>query len=181
MPTPIIVKTLALSGLKGLNQMPLKVKELHPPHGLARFGFRIPIYLYRVGLGGLLGKRFLLLTHIGRKSGIERQVVLEVVRYEKATTTFIVAAGFGPKSDWYQNIQKNPRVRVQCGHHRWNMEAHFLNPEQAGKEMLDYAHRYPLAFKELARFMGYELDGSEADIRAIGQTLKMVAFQPNET
>ncbi len=47
-----------------------KVKEIHPPRGLARIGFRIPIILYRLGLGGLLGTRFLLLTHTGRKSGL---------------------------------------------------------------------------------------------------------------
>jgi deazaflavin-dependent oxidoreductase (nitroreductase family) len=158
--------------------MPEKFKDVHPPRGLARLAFRLPIWLYRFGLGGLLGSRFLLLTHTGRKSGKKRQTVLEVVRYDKATTTFIVAVGFGPESDWYKNLHNNPKVTVQCGRHRWEMIANFLTPEQAGNEMLDYAQRHPQALGELARFMGYRLDGSQEDIRAMGQALSMVAFQP---
>ena len=126
----------------------------------------------------MLGTRFLLLTHIGRKSGLERKTVLEVVRNDKITTTFIVAAGFGTGSDWYRNIRLHPQVTVQCGRRRWEMTAKFLTPEQAGEELLDYARHHPLALRELARFMGYRLDGSQADVRALGQRLSMVAFQP---
>ena len=160
--------------------MPEKFKDVRPPRGLARLAFRLPIFLYRLGWGGLLGTRFLLLTHTGRKSGLERQTVLEVVRYDKATTTFIVAAGFGPESDWYCNICSNPQVTVQCGRMRWQMVAGFLTPDQAGEEMLDYARRYPSALRELARFMGYRLDGSPEDVRALGQALPMVAFHPKD-
>ena len=156
-----------------------KIKDVHPPRGLARLGFRLPIWLYRLGLGGLLGTRFLLLTHTGRKSGRERQTVLEVVRYDKEASTFVVAAGFGTGSDWYQNIRANPRVTVQCGRKRWQMTASFLPPEQAGDELLDYAHRHPLALKELAGFMGYRTDRSPESIRALGQHLAMVAFHPS--
>lgn len=155
-----------------------KVKEIHPPRGLARLGFRLPIWFYRFGLGGLLGTRFLLLTHTGRKTGRERQTVLEVVRYDPATSTFMVAAGFGTGSDWYQNIRANPQVTVQCGRNRWQMTASFLSPEQAGDELLDYARHHPLALKELVRFMGYHMDGSPASIRELGQELAMVAFRP---
>lgn len=154
-----------------------KIKDVTPPRGLARLGFRLPIWLYRLGLGGLLGTRFLLLSHTGRKTGRVRQTVLEVVRYDRDTTTFFVAAGFGSGSDWYRNIRANPRVIVQCGRRRWEMVADFLPPEQAGEELLDYARRHPMALRELARFMGYRLDGSPAGIRALGQVLAMVAFR----
>lgn len=160
--------------------MPEKIKEVLPPRGLARLVFRLPIWLYRLGLGGLLGTRFLLLTHTGRKSGRGRQTVLEVVRYDNATTTFVVAAGFGPESDWYRNTRSNPQVTVQCGRHSWEMVTTFLSPEQAGEELLDYARRHPKALRELASFMGYRLDGSQEDIRALGQVLSMVAFHPRD-
>ena len=76
--------------------MAKKIKELSPPTGVGRFFLRLPIWLYKIGLGGLLGNRFLMLHHIGRKTGLVRQAVLEVVRFEKETDTFIVAVGFGP-------------------------------------------------------------------------------------
>jgi hypothetical protein len=42
--------------------------------------FRLPIHLYRLDLGWLLGHRVLLLSHRGRKSGLIRATPLEVVR-----------------------------------------------------------------------------------------------------
>lgn len=156
--------------------MPEKIKDVRPPRGLARLFFRFPIWFYRMGLGSLLGTRFLLLTHIGRVSGQERQTVLEVVRYDKEKTTFIVAAGFGPGSDWYRNIRENTHVTVQSGKHHWKMIARFLTPEQAGKALLDYAQRYPLAWRELVHFMGYQLNGKKEDIRDMGKVLSLVEF-----
>ena len=60
------------------------------PHGLLRFGLRLPIWLYRLHLGWLFGNRFLLLTHIGRKSGLPRQTVIEVVKHDKESDRFFV-------------------------------------------------------------------------------------------
>ena len=53
-----------------------------PPTGVSRWLFRMPIGLYRLRLGWLLGDRFLLLHHTGRKSGLPRQAVVEVVTRE---------------------------------------------------------------------------------------------------
>jgi len=156
-----------------------KIKNLQPPRGLARLAFRLPIGLYRLRLGGLLGTRFLLLTHTGRKSGLKRKTVLEVVRYDHASTTFIVAAGFGPASDWVRNIRIHPQVTVQCGRRRWEMTARFLTPEQSGEELVDYNRRHPLAMRELVHFMGYRLDGTEEDVRAMGKILSMVTLRPD--
>jgi deazaflavin-dependent oxidoreductase (nitroreductase family) len=158
--------------------MPEKIRDVRPPRGLARLGFRLPIGLYRMGLGGLLGTRFLLLTHTGRKSRLPRRTVLEVVRYDRESGTIIVAAGFGAGSDWYQNIRENPRVIVECGGFKREMLATFLTPDQSGGELLDYSRRHPLAMRELAGFMGYRLDGSETDVRALGRLLSMAAFRP---
>jgi deazaflavin-dependent oxidoreductase (nitroreductase family) len=161
---------------KGVKAMPEKIKDVRSPQGLARLFFRLPIWFYRMGLGSLLGNRFLLLTHQGRISSQERQTVLEVVRHDKEKTTFIVAAGFGPGSDWYRNIHKNPNVTVQSGKYHWKMIARFLTSEQAGEELLSYSLRYPLAWRELVHFMGYQLNGKAEDIRDMGKFIPMVEF-----
>ena len=67
-----------------------------------------------------------------------------------------MAAGFGPHSDWYQNIRITPDVTVQCGNKKWEMKANFLTPEESASELVDYAHRYPMAMRELAKFMGFK-------------------------
>lgn len=73
----------------------------HKPAGVLRAMFRAPIFLYRIHLGWLLGGRFLMLTHIGRKSGVPRQTVIEVVSHDKETGKYYVAAAWRDKSDWY--------------------------------------------------------------------------------
>jgi deazaflavin-dependent oxidoreductase (nitroreductase family) len=95
--------------------MPEKVNDVRPPSGLNALLFRLPIGLYRMGLGRLLGGRFLLINHIGRKSGQVRQAVVEVVRHDKETDSYIVAAGFGPQSHWHQNLRHRPEVTIQVG------------------------------------------------------------------
>ena len=40
--------------------MPEKISELKKPRGFVRLAFCLPIGLYRLGLGGLLGTQFLL-------------------------------------------------------------------------------------------------------------------------
>lgn len=72
---------------------------------------RAPIWLYRARLGFLLGSRVLLLEHVGRKSGLPRQAVLEVIDHPEPDT-YTVASGFGTRAQWYRNIQANPSVRV---------------------------------------------------------------------
>lgn len=68
-----------------------------PSRGLLRFLLRLPILLYHLRLSWLLGNRFLL-KHIGRKSGLLRETVLEVVRYDRDNHVYIVASGWGENS-----------------------------------------------------------------------------------
>ena len=158
--------------------MPEKVTELKLPRGVFRLAFRLPIGLYRLGLGWLMGTRFVLLTHTGRRSGLPRQTVLEVVRYDKASGACIIASGWGLKSDWFQNISANPKIIFQVRNKRSPGIAERLSPDAGGEELLDYAHRYPMAFRELVHFMGYQLDGTEEDIRAAGRMLPMFVLKP---
>jgi len=158
--------------------MPEKISDPAPPRGLARLTFRLPIWLYHLHLGWLLGGRFLMLTHIGRKSGLPRHVVIEVVRHNRSTDAYYVASGWGEKSDWFRNVMKNPDVVVQSGTRKLNMKAQRLSPEAAEDEMLDYYHRHPAMLRELARVMGYRIDGTEEDVRALGRLVPMIEFNP---
>lgn len=80
----------------------------------ARTLARAPIRLYDAGYGWLLGERALMLQHTGRRSGVPRFVVLEVVR-RLSSTRYVIAAGMGETADWYRNVLKDPRVRVWVG------------------------------------------------------------------
>lgn len=137
--------------------------------GLQKALMRAPVWLYRLGLGWLLGRRFLLLNHLGRKSGRRRQAVLEVAAYDRATRTYYVASGWGPRSDWYQNLRSTPEATLQVGVRRLAAQAELLTPEASGQAMVDYAHRYPVVAQRIARFCGYEVDGSDESCFALGR------------
>jgi deazaflavin-dependent oxidoreductase (nitroreductase family) len=140
--------------------------------------WRLPIFIYKAHLGWLLGDRFLLLNHIGRVSGESRRAVLEVLRHDKTQNIYYVASGFGEKSDWFRNLQKNPEVTIQVGRHQFNVQAKRLPQEEAEREFLVYARRHPTAIKNLAGMLGYQLDGSESSLRSLAQVMPVVAFRP---
>ncbi|MFI7104320.1 nitroreductase family deazaflavin-dependent oxidoreductase [Streptomyces sp. NPDC050161] len=144
------------------------------PTGLRRLAFRLPIHFYRAGLGGVFGQRLLCLHHIGRTSGLARQVVLEVVAHDREARTWTLASGFGPASQWYRNLRAQPHVTIQVGRRRHAVTAHFLTPDEGGEVMARYAPRHPKAAKRLSAFMGFDADGSVADYRRVGRDIPFV-------
>jgi deazaflavin-dependent oxidoreductase (nitroreductase family) len=155
------------------------VKNVQPPTGLSRLLFRIPIYFYRLGLGWLFGERLMLLNHIGRVSGKQRQTVLEVVTHDPADNSFIVASGWGPTAAWYRNVVHTPDVSIQVGRRTILVTALPLPKDDGADIFAQYAARHRTAAKHLLpRLMGFAVDGSEADFRAVGQRMPFVRFVP---
>ena len=123
---------------------------------------RAPILIYRAGCGALFGSRMLMLEHIGRTSGIRRNVVLEVID-RPAPDRFLVASGFGDKAQWFRNIRADPRVRV---YHRGRppraATARVLTPQEASRSLADYAERHPRSWEHfkpvLERTLGRPID-----------------------
>ncbi|MGI5322237.1 nitroreductase family deazaflavin-dependent oxidoreductase [Actinomadura nitritigenes] len=145
-----------------------------PPSGLRRTLFRLPVHLYRMGLGPLFGDRFLLLEHVGRASGEPRQAVVEVV--ERSGDDYVVCSGFGPRSDWYRNLLKTPRATVRVGRSRFAVTARPLAPEEGGELMIRYAPRHPRSTARLLRYMGFIVNGTKDDYRRVGRELPFVCL-----
>ncbi len=146
-----------------------------PPRGWKAFFWRAPIFFYRIGLGWMLGKRFLLLNHIGRKSGMQRQAVLEVVhRNDKA---YYVASGFGEKSHWFQNVMHTPDVNIQVGRKKMKAKAERLTVPEAKDILETYAKAHPFALRELSRLIGLTFDGSEADLEKLANLLPVIELR----
>ena len=78
-----------------------------PPHHLYYAGLG--------GLGGLVGRRFLRLTHTGRRSGREFHTVLEVVEYDPVSGAVTLVSGFGRGADWFRNVAAGGPVGVDLG------------------------------------------------------------------
>ena len=52
----------------------------------------------------MLGHRFLLLIHVGRRTGLRRHTVLEVMEYRREGPEAVVMSAFGRNADWLRNI-----------------------------------------------------------------------------
>ncbi len=147
-----------------------------PPRGIKAIPWRMPIWIYRLGLGGLMGNRFLLLTHQGRKSGKNRQTVLEIVQIDPEKDEYYVVSGFGNRSHWYQNIKENPETKIQVGYKVMMVEAEQLDPSEASQLMLGYATKYPKNLQILGDLLGYEIEHTPEGYLAFGSEIPVIRF-----
>lgn len=155
------------------------VKHPRPPAGLRRLLFRSPIWLYRIGLGAVFGRRLLLLNHTGRRTGIPRKTILEVVQFDPSDRSYVVASGWGPRAAWYRNILEQPEVSVEVGNHTIPVTAEPLGEDVGAEIFARYAAQRPrLAAAALPRVLGMSVDGSDADFRAAGRRMPFVRLVP---
>jgi len=143
---------------------------------------RAPVYLYRWRVGWLLGNRFILLTHIGRRTGLRRQTVLEVVEYRKEGPEVVVANGFGPDSDWVLNIKAQPGEEVTVGSQHFVASHRFLDEEEAMQVIEDYERRNrfvsPIVRRGFSWLLGWQYSGSESDRRRLVRQIPLIALRP---
>lgn len=138
-----------------------------PKSRLRRTVLRAPIFLYHVGLGWLFGRRMVLLTHVGRITGEPRQVMLEVVERESEPGHFLIASGYGSKSQWFRNVLARPAVRYQVGRRTYSGTAVPLEPDESGARLASYAEHHPKLAARLMRSLGHD-PRSLADYAALG-------------
>jgi deazaflavin-dependent oxidoreductase (nitroreductase family) len=129
-----------------------------------------------MGLGALMGSRFIHLVHIGRNSGLRRETVIEVVDHEPDGDVYYLVSAWGKRADWYLNIEKTPQVNAQVGRHNFIGRAELVSQDQAVEVILRYGCRHPRTLQMLARTMGYRIATDEESYRALGRELLMVAI-----
>jgi deazaflavin-dependent oxidoreductase (nitroreductase family) len=122
------------------------------PKRVMRRLYRAPIWLYRVGFGTVMGGRLLMLTHRGRKSGLPRYAVLEVIHRDD--DTWYVPAAYGERADWYRNILADPHVQVNYRGQTFDAVAETVPVEQAERILAEYEHRHPRAARTFSRLIG---------------------------
>lgn len=139
--------------------------------------FKLPVVLYRLHLGWVLGTRFMQLTHVGRRSGKVRRTVLAVLRFDPHTNV-IYAVSAWQGSDWYANIQAAPALSVETGMVRYAPVQRTLSPEEITTTFLDYCARHPLFSRMICRIPGWKWDSTPEEFLALARTIRGVAFAP---
>ena len=147
--------------------------------------FQAPVYLYRCGCGRLLGHRFLLLIHVGRRSGLRRHTILEVIEYRKKRREAVVMSAFGPNADWLRNIKATPSLEVVIGSQRFIAAYRVLGQDEAVEVIAGYEQRNwfiaPVIRLVLSRLLGWQYEGREDDRRRLVAQLPFIAFRPRSS
>jgi deazaflavin-dependent oxidoreductase (nitroreductase family) len=135
--------------------------------------------LYSLGLGRLVGHRFLRLTHVGRKSGRIHHTLVEVITYDLTSRESVVLSGWGERADWYRNIRANPPVQVATGADCYTPVCRFLDSSELYERLQIYVARNRAIRAIVLRALGLLLDGSEADRAQFERhDYRGVAFRP---
>lgn len=119
-----------------------------------------------------------MLEHLGRKSGVRRYVVLEIVDHP-SPARYVVVSGFGDRAQWFRNVTASPAVRVSLGSRKPQpATARRLDAETASAALARYATAHPRAWSKLRPVLEQTLG---AHIDQAGTELPMVALDITET
>ncbi len=153
-----------------------------PPRGLLRLLLGLPVHLYHAGLGFLFGRRFLFLVTKGRRTGLRRETVLEVVRYDKSIREAVVVAGWGVKTGWLHNVEAGLAQEVRIGRDRYVPVHRVLETDEATAILAEYERQNrlirPVVWRVLSSLVGWRYDGTPEARRRVVEQLRMVGFRP---
>ena len=144
------------------------------PTGVFKRILHSPVWLFRARLGFVFGKRFVMLEHIGRRSGKLRQTPLEVV--VRKGDSFTVCSGTGQKADWYRNLRSGPAAALWFGSRRYAVSQRFLGDTEAAETFESYETAHPKAAERLTSLMGVSHDGSDKSRIEMAARIPMVEF-----
>jgi deazaflavin-dependent oxidoreductase (nitroreductase family) len=140
--------------------------------------------LYRARIGWVLGHRFLLLVHRGRRTHTLHRTVLEVVAWRQADREAVVVSGLGPGAQWYRNVLAGEAVEIEIARLRLAPSVRRLDNEETIRTIADYERRNrviaPVVRAGFSALGGFRYDGSDAARRRLAETLPLVAFRPSD-
>lgn len=124
------------------------------PTGIVRLLLRLPVFLYRLGLGVLLGPLYLVvLTTRGHRSGLPRFTAIE---YREHGRKLYLVSAWGSRPNWFRNLLADPHVTVQHGYRHFPALARVVDdPGEALRVLHLFRRRSPFIYDPvLARLSG---------------------------
>jgi deazaflavin-dependent oxidoreductase (nitroreductase family) len=143
---------------------------------------RAPTVLYDWNLGWLLGRRFLRLTHRGRRSGRCYRMMLEVIGNDRERHEVFVMVGLGRRAQWYRNVIAGGAVELAIGREHFRPDYREVAPAEAAAVLADYERRNrllaPIVRAVLSRLVGWRYDGSAPARERLVSERPVLAFRP---
>jgi deazaflavin-dependent oxidoreductase (nitroreductase family) len=114
---------------------------------------RGPLILWRMGWHGILGHFWLLITTVGRKSGLPRFALLE---YHYLDGSIYIPSGKGNRSQWVKNLSEWSEVTIQTsGKPRHAIATSVTDVDEVAR-LLGVIHRRNPFFKKFFKLTGIE-------------------------
>lgn len=147
------------------------------PGDIFRRLLRLPIWLYRLGLGPLLaGAHLMVLTTTGRASGLPRHTAIEYRTH--GSKTYVISA-WGERPQWYKNLLAQPLVGVAQGGQRFGARARVVyDPGEATRVLYLFRKRAPAVYDALLARLSSEETVSARTVPAITDHFVIVRLDP---
>ncbi|HEY1653305.1 MAG TPA: nitroreductase family deazaflavin-dependent oxidoreductase [Acidimicrobiales bacterium] len=146
----------------------------HRPRGWQKQLFKLPTHFYRLRLGFLFARRFLMIEHLGRRSHKLHRTVVEIAGHRG--NEWICASGTGPAADWYRNLCAGGLEAIWLGRKRYRATVRFLEATESSDFMAAYEQAHPKTAKKLFEIMDVSYDGTDKDRVQMMAKIPMVAF-----
>jgi deazaflavin-dependent oxidoreductase (nitroreductase family) len=132
--------------------------------------------LYRLGFGSLVGRFILILTTIGRKSGLPRETALQ---YEEINGVIYLGSSRGTRADWFQNLLADPRVWVRVkGRSYQGLAEPIIDPIRIADFIELRLRRHPRMIGAILKSEGLPARPNREQLESYAQRLAMVIVHP---
>jgi deazaflavin-dependent oxidoreductase (nitroreductase family) len=130
----------------------------------------------RYGPKNRMASKILVLTTIGRKSGLTRPTPLQ---FEEIDGVYYVASARGEKADWYRNLMACPQVNVQVMDNSFSTLAKpMTDPGQIADFLELRLIKHPRFMGILLRLEGLPHKYSRSDLEEFAKRLAIVVLSP---
>jgi deazaflavin-dependent oxidoreductase (nitroreductase family) len=149
------------------------------PGNIVRSLLRLPIWLYRAGLGSIVNlMHIMVLTTEGRKSGLPRHTAIE---YRTHGSKIYVVSAWGDRPDWYRNLSVNPVVSLRRGTRQLSARAHVVNDASEALRVLNlFRKTAPAVYDAVLTRLSTEEAVSRKNLHDVSDQFTIVRFDPIE-
>ncbi len=160
-----------------MTELTRQTPSLPYPRGVGRWLLRLPLALYRLGLGDTLNSlHVMILGTVGRVSGLPRYTPIE---YRQHGSKLYLISAWGDQPHWYRNLLATPDVLAQKGSSAYSACAQVVtNPGEALRVLRLFRNRAPFVYDPLIARLSDSDQVDERTLPDIAQTITIVRLDP---
>lgn len=158
--------------------MSIDQHELLPyPRGAVREVLRVPVTMYRMGLGHFVDLfHILILTTRGRRSGQPRYAPVE---YRRHGSKYYAISAWGERPHWYRNLMEDPIVTIRQGRKVFQARAQMVENDSEALLVLHLFRRpNPLLYDAILARVGNVQTFDPRTLPDLAHQYTIVRFDP---